>query len=83
LAVASANNGPKAGMCNAGFADGQESVKEMAGFEYDQTSGMYYNTILGCYFDAKKQLYGDASSGQWYSFENGAYKLASLAVGSA
>ncbi len=64
--------------CNAG--EEAEPSKELAGFEYDQSSGLYYNTSLGCYFDAQKQLYGDASSGQWYSFEDGTYKLASLPV---
>jgi len=62
--------------------DGSGPTTEMAGFEFDETSGLYYNTTLGCYFDAKKQLYGDASSGKWYSYENGAYKLAALPVGS-
>ncbi len=64
--------------CNTG--EEVEPSKELAGFEFDQSSGLYYNTNLGCYFDAQKQLYGDASSGQWYSFEDGAYKLASLSV---
>lgn len=53
----------------------EETPSSMAGFQFDEHSGMYYNTQLGCYFDAKQQLYGDASSGQWYSFENGKYKL--------
>ena len=69
------------GLCCTGAEEGPESAKGMAGFEYDQTSGLYYNTALGCYYDAKKQLYGDASSGQWYSFENGAYQLATLPEG--
>jgi len=69
-------------LCAGLKEDGSGPTTEMAGFEFDETSGLYYNTTLGCYFDAKKQLYGDASSGKWYSYENGAYKLAALPVGS-
>ena len=54
-----------------------ELPADMGGFEYDEVSGMYYNTNLGCYFDTRQQLYGDASSGQWFSFEGGKYKLVS------
>lgn len=51
--------------------------EDMSGFVYDEHSGLYYNSSLGCYFDKRQQLYGDASSGQWFSFEGGQYKTVS------
>lgn len=55
----------------------RQDLQDVAGFQYDEGSGMYYNTSLGCYFDTKQQLYGDASTGQWFRFENGRYRVVS------
>lgn len=44
--------------------------------QYDQSTGMYYMPDMGCYWDGG-HLYGDASSGQWYSFKDGQYQLVS------
>ena len=51
----------------------QDGSTDMKGFEFSESSGMYYNSDLGCYYDPKQQLYRDASSGRWYRFENGGY----------
>lgn len=45
------------------------------GFEYDDSSGTWYNAELGYYYDATQGLYGDASSGKWYSYADGKYQL--------
>ena len=49
----------------------------MEGFLYDQASGFLYNPAIGAYFDCARKLFGDASSGQWYSLQNGTYHLVS------
>ena len=43
------------------------------GFVYDESSGTWYNAA-GYYYDATQGLYGDASSGRWYSYTDGAYQ---------
>lgn len=52
-------------------------ASDMEGFLYDQTSGFLYNPGIGAYFDCDRKLFGDASSGQWYSLQNGTYHLVS------
>ena len=52
-------------------------ASDMEGFLYDQTSGFLYNPAIGAYFDCDRKLFGDASSGQWYSLQNGTYHLVS------
>ena len=62
---------------------GRESAAEgrplaeppMEGFDYDSASGFFYNSLLGAYFDPKRQLFGDSASGHWYSLCNGEYQL--------
>ena len=45
------------------------------GFVFDTSTGMWYNTAMGCFFDQKRQLYGDAASGRWYAYQDGKYQL--------
>ena len=52
-------------------------ASDMEGFLYDQASGFLYNPAIGAYFDCDRKLFGDASSGQWYSLQNGTYHLVS------
>ena len=52
-------------------------ASDMEGFLYDQASGFLYNPAIGAYFDCDRRLFGDASSGQWYSLQNGTYHLVS------
>jgi hypothetical protein len=47
----------------------------MDGFEYDAASGYYYNSLLGCFYDPLHRLFGDASSGHWFSLVDGKYQL--------
>ncbi|KAL3579747.1 hypothetical protein D5086_017582 [Populus alba] len=44
-------------------------------YVYDETSGYYYSSSLGYYYDPSTGLYCQATSGQWYSFneETGTY----------
>uniref|UniRef100_A0A6N2KJL4 OCRE domain-containing protein n=1 Tax=Salix viminalis TaxID=40686 RepID=A0A6N2KJL4_SALVM len=53
---------------------GAESLQN--DYVYDETSGYYYSSSLGYYYDPSTGLYCQATSGQWYSFneETGAYK---------
>ncbi len=50
---------------------------DMEGFLYDQASGFLYNSAMGAFYDMERKLFGDASSGQWYSLQNGIYHLVS------
>lgn len=50
---------------------------EMEGFAFDESSGLFYNSSLGYYFDPGSQLYGDAASGHWWKYHNGQYQLVS------
>ena len=59
-------------------ATGEVSTShEMEGFAFDESSGLFYNSSLGYYFDPGSQLYGDAASGHWWKYHNGQYQLAS------
>ncbi|KAK9831072.1 hypothetical protein WJX74_002183 [Apatococcus lobatus] len=59
-------------------ASGQTSTShEMEGFAFDESSGLFYNSSLGYYFDPGSQLYGDAASGHWWKYHNGQYQLVS------
>uniref|UniRef100_A0A6N2MPM6 OCRE domain-containing protein n=1 Tax=Salix viminalis TaxID=40686 RepID=A0A6N2MPM6_SALVM len=44
-------------------------------YVYDETSGYYYNSSLGYYYDPSTRLFCQATSGQWYLFneETGTY----------
>ncbi|PRW58842.1 CD2 antigen cytoplasmic tail-binding 2 [Chlorella sorokiniana] len=42
---------------------------ELDGFVLDQSTGLWYNSDLGMYFDSGRRLFGDSSSGQWYSYD--------------
>ncbi|XP_011004970.1 PREDICTED: LIN1-like protein [Populus euphratica] len=44
-------------------------------YVYDETSGYYYSSSLGYYYDPSTGLFCQATSGQWYSFneETGTY----------
>lgn len=55
----------------------------MDGFVLDESSGCYYSSTLGYYFDPRSQLFGDASSGLWYRYqeETGSYQLVESAGG--
>lgn len=69
--VAAANDVPTA-------TNGDASMNhEMEGFAFDETSGLFYNSSLGYYFDPGSQLYGDAASGHWWKYHNGQYQLVS------
>ncbi|MEW5313826.1 MAG: hypothetical protein WDW38_005362 [Sanguina aurantia] len=46
---------------------------ELAGFEFQRSSGYFYNASIGYFYDPATQLFGEASSGQWYSYTDGAY----------
>lgn len=64
--------------CQVDQASVQCSAAEspfMDGFEYDAASGYYYNSLMGAYYDPHQQLFGDASSGQWFSLMDGKYQL--------
>ena len=50
---------------------------EMVGFQYDHSSGFLYNSAMGAFYDVEKGLFGDAASGQWYSLQDGNYRLVS------
>ena len=45
-------------------------------FTFDDKTGTWYSQEQGYFWDADRQLYGDASSGQWYSWNssNNAYE---------
>ena len=45
-------------------------------FTFDENTGTWYSREQGYFWDADRQLYGDASSGQWYSWNssNNAYE---------
>ena len=45
-------------------------------FTFDEHTGTWYSQEQGYFWDADRQLYGDASSGQWYSWNssNNAYE---------
>ena len=53
------------------------AASEMEGFSYDQGSGFLYNSAMGAFYDPAKRLFGDASSGHWYSLQDGTYCLVS------
>lgn len=53
------------------------AASEMQGFSYDQASGFLYNSAMGAFYDPAKRLFGDASSGHWYSLQDGTYRLVS------
>ena len=58
--------------------NGDASINhEMEGFAFDESSGLFYNSSLGYYFDPGSQLYGDAASGHWWKYHNGQYQLVS------
>ena len=44
-------------------------------FTFDESNGTWFNADLGYYYDAAQELYGDAASGHWYSYKDGAYQL--------
>ncbi len=52
-----------------------EEPPPMEGFELDSASGFFYNSLLGAFFDPKRQLFGDAATGHWYSLRDGEYQL--------
>ncbi|KAL4445882.1 hypothetical protein ABPG77_009081 [Micractinium sp. CCAP 211/92] len=57
----------------------QQPPSELEGFVRDLDSGWLYNSELGMYYDPQRQLFGEAASGRWYSFDasTGQYTLAS------
>lgn len=57
----------------------QDEQSRMAaeGFIMDPHLGYYLNSALGYYYDPRTQLFGEASSGLWYRYENGEYIVAS------
>ena len=46
------------------------------GFTFDEHTGTWFSQEQGYFWDADRQLYGDATSGQWYSWNssNNAYE---------
>ncbi|KAL4425716.1 hypothetical protein ABPG75_009732 [Micractinium tetrahymenae] len=57
----------------------QQPPAELEGFTQDPDSGWLYNSALGMYYDPERQLFGEAASGHWYSYDaaSGQYTLAS------
>jgi CD2 antigen cytoplasmic tail-binding protein 2 len=48
----------------------EESQEQLLqGFILDETSGYYYNSTLGAYYDPVSSLFGDAASGRWYRLD--------------
>ncbi|MCO5570775.1 hypothetical protein L7F22_024503 [Adiantum nelumboides] len=70
-----------AGNINSSQGEGLASVSGYvydandSGYVYDETSGYYYNSSLGYYYDGNTGLFCNASSGQWFKYdeETGSY----------
>lgn len=54
----------------------QSAPESSDDFTFDENTGTWYSQEQGYFWDADRQLYGDASSGQWYSWNssNNAYE---------
>eukprot|EP00891_Asterochloris_glomerata_P003074 jgi/Astpho2/3074/Aster-x0561 len=54
----------------------QSAPESSDDFTFDENTGTWYSQEQGYFWDAARQLYGDASSGQWYSWNssNNAYE---------
>lgn len=64
----------------AAAAGGLAGGGQLDGFSLDPSTGLLYNSELGAYYDAQRELFGDAASGQWFRLDaaTGAFTPAEL-----
>lgn len=66
---------PAAAQAAGGSAAAATSI--MDGFQLDESTGLYYSSDLGYYYDSASCLFGDAATGLWYQYADGNYLVVS------